>query len=333
MIHLSELNDQPIVFGSQEDKEAQLLALLHDINQVVPFTLKDTKFSKRYSHPKNDHAKIISDLTRIFGKLFGFDRKKTKEIAYGLEHHDASYDKDKTYLLNNFDYPSQLLHDADKIFGASLETDIESLTIGMLERNYQANKGAAGAYLFREEIPKEIRDVIKYGDRCLTDASSLVRAELHLQMCTPSAKIIAEQRRNIANRSIRKVYGKYFDLTHNYIYNNIPEILAGNKPNLRLSIVGMDQTEQPISNSIKDLSTFETEINRLYNTPIHISDEDKFTDRYGDNHARGLKIRVYNSDDNSEIHLDPSIARFCFNKNGRQEFLDKLVLAFQNGLH
>lgn len=337
ILHLAVKNNNPITPGSTEDKQAQLMALLHDIAQTITFALDNTKFRTRYSHQKNDHAQIIGDLGRIFGRSLGFNRTQMLELTFGLTHHDDSYYN--IYHHETFNRMSKLLHDSDKIFGTSLSTDISELTIGMLERNYQANRGENGSYVFREEIPKSTRNLIMYGDRCMSDAISLVRKEFNIEMYTQAGQEIAEQRRQIALNSAQKVYGKFFDLTNNFISQHILEYIQGNRPNMKLTIVGMEQEESELPQPISTISDFTEEVEKLYQTPIHLQNEHKFLNRYGKNHARGLKIHVvdttqsFGDQHTIDLYLDPSIARYCLKQNGREEFLEKVNLAFQNGVH
>ena len=95
----------------------------------------------------------------------------------------------------------------------------------------------------------------------------------------------------------------------------------------------MDQEEEPID--IKNLNTDSLKklVDDIYNTPIKLKirkdDIKKFSDRYDlSTDARGLKIRVLGTQTNKDVYLDPSIARFYFILNGREEFIRAITQAF-----
>lgn len=337
MLHLAQKDGNPIDPNSEDDKKAQLLALLHDVMQSLPFALSDAQnpFAQRYSKPKNEHAKIIADLTKIFGMSLGFDRQTVKQLSYGLEVHDSSYAGTTAEHENKLDYLSKLLHDADR-FGASLETDIPTLTAGMLKRNYEANRGAKGSYLVRDDVLEETRDRILYGDRCLIDSVSLVRKEFELKMFTEAGKELAKQRRAARDEQIISVYTEFYDMTNDYISDVILPNLGTENSQIILTIDGMDQVEKPLEQPIQNAEMLQSLINKLYETPIALklneADRARFQERYDvDSDARGLKIHVQNIPDaqiKTDVYIDPSIARFCFMENGREQFQNLIKLAF-----
>jgi hypothetical protein len=324
MLYIDEKEKKKLKPGSEQDKQAQLMALLHDSMQTLPFNIKGDICDLQYDNPKNQHADIIADIVDKFGYIVGFKPNKIANFVFGLRHHDASYNtaRDKEDHSKNFNYLSKLLHDADKIFGASYSKDIRDLVSGMMKRNYQANRGGKGSYILRD-LEKSIRELIVYGDRCFSDALSLVFSELKIRMTTKTGKKIAKERKEYAVAQAKIVYGKYFDSTYNYIHEKLkPElekIWIGSSI-LALSIVGMDQEEKQI-NDINSLDELKNLIKELYDTPIEISKAILNQDRYPDKHARGLKIRVYDKFTKKEVFLDPSIARFCFSENGKEKFL------------
>jgi 5'-deoxynucleotidase YfbR-like HD superfamily hydrolase len=331
MLYLDEKENKKLVPDSKLDKRAQLMALVHDSMQVLPFDIKGDNCELKYNHPKNEHAAIIAVITKKFGHVIGFSPETIAETIFGLKYHDRSYNNEK--FNTEFDYISKLLHDSDKIFGASGSVDVSNLVSGMLERNYQANKGASGSYLLRN-LSLEIRNLIIYGDRCYSDSVSLVRKEFKLEMSTITGKKLASERRKFAIQQVTKVYGKHFDLTKKFINDNLKQELVKlgtDSANLVLSIVGMDQEKKLIQKGdINNLDQLEKLINELYETPIKIIKPIINPDRYDKDAARGLKIRVFNNETKSEFFIDPSIARFCFRENGRTEFLELITRVFSS---
>ncbi len=148
-----------------------------------------------------------------------------------------------------------------------------------------------------------------------------------------SGKKIAQERVKAALDQVRSVYGYFFDLTAKYLEEILIPNLGKTNSLLHLSTVGMDQEEKPID--IKNLNTDSLKrlINDIYNTPIKLKiredDIKKFSDRYDlSTDARGLKIRVLDTQTNKDVYLDPSIARFYFMLNGREEFIREITQAF-----
>jgi hypothetical protein len=335
MIHLSQLDGQPIQPNTIEDTQAQLMALLHDAAQDLPFAIQVNGFLSD-SNQKNEHARIMAAIVKLYGSKFGFRTKEINQIAKGIQHHDISF---HGYLLeaDQISYVAQLLHDADKLFGASLDTDIQSLVKEMLKRNYEANRGPKGSYLIRTEFDEERRSRVRYGDRCFSDSVSVVRKEFQLPIYTQAGQEIAQQRREIALKHIQEVYGYFFDLTNNYLKDNLFPKLGNLDPNIQMSITGMDQPERlltPVPKSKKELLKL---LQQLYSTPIKIdfskNGVEKISDRYNLNtDARGLKIHIVNltlsNTRDRDIYLDPSIARFCLIPNGKDLFLAEISKAF-----
>jgi len=322
MIHLSQLDGKKIKAGTKNDRLAQLFSLLHDIMQIVPSGFNGKLAN---SNPKNEHARIIGALSRMFGKKLGFDSETVRELTFGLLVHDSSYRN--VYYWEKLAYLYKIGHDADKIFGASIQTDVEIIAREMIARNYQANRGPNGSYVLRTDLTDSYRKKIQYGDRCMNDAVSLVRKEYETQMYTKAGEKIASERERVSAKQIISEYGRFYDLTANYISENIfPQEKVN--PLLKMTIVGMDQEEKQLNRRIKNKTQLKLLINRLYRTPIQLKQAHKFIGRYSENSARGLKICVLNLATEEEIYLDPSIARFCFMQNGKKKFLKEIAKAF-----
>lgn len=334
ILHLAKQDGKPIVSGSCQDQQAQLFALLHDIAQVLPFSAYNSGHISRMNQ-KNEHARILSALVKMFGIKAGFDKKATAEFSFAIKTHDSTY---SNVRYPEIDYIFQLGHDSDKIFGSSMKKDIKTITKGMLKRNYEANRGPKGSYLLRTELTKTYRNNISYGDRCLSDAVSLVRREFGIEMYTQAGRRIAEERRNSAMEQIKEVYGYFFDLTKAYIEDKVLPILGKQKSNLIVTETGMDQVEKPLRYMPTTRLELQNLFDTLYETPIRLAidpvDEKKYTDRYNlETDARGLKIHVVDTNTGKDVYLDPSIARFCFSQDGRERFLEEITTAFQNGIH
>lgn len=332
MLYLSKKEAQPIETNSSHDLQAQLFALLHDMMQDLPFTIVKNKKTARINQ-KNDHAKIMAKLIKQSGIHFGFDEQTIEEFSFGILVHDSSYFN--LYYSEALNYISKLGHDSDKLLGASTKTDPYSLTESMLKRNYEANRGPKGSYLIRTELDSAYRSKIKYGDRCLSDSVSLVKKEFTLQMYTNTGKKMAQKRVEAALDQIRSVYGYFFDLTQEFIDTNIIPNIGKKNTGITMSTVGMDQDEIPIDYTKLTKSKFKKLISDLYKTPIQLhiaaTDKKKFSDRYNlETDARGLKLHVQKKDSNTDIYLDPSIARFCFMPNGREAFIKEITQAFSS---
>lgn len=330
IVYLSEQDGNPIQKSSIQDIHAQLFALLHDAMQDLPFSIAKNDQTKNCNQ-KNDHAKIMAELIYSSGTYFGFDTQTIEEFGFGILVHDSSYFN--IHYAEKLNYLSKLGHDSDKLLGASYKTDPQSVTESMLKRNYEANRGPKGSYLLRTELDRNYRAKIVYGDRCLSDSVSLVKKEFTLKMYTKSGEKIAQERIKAALDQVRSVYGYFFDLTAKYLDEILIPNLEKINSQLLLSTVGMDQEEKPINISKLNKKTLENLVNKLYNTPIElkISEDDikKFSDRYNlSTDARGLKIRVLDTQTNKDVYLDPSIARFYFLPNGREKFTHEITLAF-----
>lgn len=333
MLYIDKKEKQELFPDSIKDKQAQLMALVHDSMQVLPFNLENEKFRLTYKNPKNNHADIIADIIQECGQLFGLSDEFLKPFVFGIRVHDSSYKNE--YYPEKLNYISKLLHDSDKIFGASIKTDISALTESMLKRNYEANRGPKGSYLHRSELDLDYANKIEYGDRCLSTSVFLIRREFTINMYTHVGKLIAEQRRALAIDQVKSVYGYFFDLTYDYINNFIIPHIQTSMPELKITIAGMDQEEKPLETKLTSKSELATLIDDLYKTPIklNIDDEDieKFCQRYNlSTDPRGLKLHIHNVEKNDDVYIDPSIARFCFVPNGRETFLNEITAIFQD---
>ena len=330
ILYLSEQDGSTIHENSEQDIQAQLFALLHDVMQDLPFTLSKNNQLENINQ-KNDHAKIMAELIYSSGTHFGFDAQTTEEFGFGILVHDSSYFN--VHYSEKLNYLSKLGHDSDKLLGASYKTDPRSVTESMLKRNYEANRGPKGSYLLRTELDKKYRAKIVYGDRCLSDSVSLVKKEFTLQMYTESGKKIAQERVKAALDQVRSVYGYFFDLTAKYLEETLIPNLGKTNSQLLLSTVGMDQEEKHIDITSLNTATLKKLITDIYNTPIKLKiredDIKKFSDRYDlSTDARGLKIRVLDTQTNTDVYIDPSLARFYFVPNGREEFIHEITQAF-----
>lgn len=329
MLYLSELHNQPIQPETTLDKQAQLVSLFHDFIQVIPYTITENR-DLIAADLKNEHAQIMATLIRMFGQSVGFDSQTTESLAFSIEQHDSSYNN---VYHENFDFLSQLLHDSDKLFGASYKTDSSTLAIQMLKRNYQVNHGPKGSYLLRVELNSEYRKLFEYGDRCWNDCVAVITKELEITMYTQIGKQVAQQRKRVAVKKAHQVYSHFFDITIDCIQNQVVPALTVKPPHLALTVVGMNQPEIPLAEIVQNAAELELGLNKLYNTPIMLNNAQQFAHRYNSKKdARGLKIRVINTTTNTENYIDPSIGRFCLLKNGKELFLQEVLKAFQERL-
>ena len=338
ILHLAKLDAKPIAPGSVEDQEAQLFALFHDVMQTLPFAIKKNTKKGKFAtiNQKNEHARIMAVLTRRFGTKLGFDQKVVRNFAFGVQEHDSSYDK-KMYP-EKLGYIQMLGHDADKIYGASIKTDADTITKAMLERNYEANRGEKGSYLLRTEKTKADREKFRYGDRWFLDCIAVIIRELTIEMYTQAGKEVAQLRRESAIDQIHIVYGNFFDLTNSVITQELYPSSEHLPDFLELSITGADQLTQPLSIPTRpeDLCAV---IDFLYNKPLILEPKNHRPGYNPETDARGWKISIKTRNTDNlikERFLDPSIARFCFIADGRELFLTAITEAFQqhftNGL-
>jgi hypothetical protein len=321
MHHLIEIDQQNI--SETQDQQLQLLALLHDAMQTLPFSLPEkTNGILAQKNQKNEHARIIGALTRLYGKQLGFDQKTTRALAFGLKEHDSTYNG-VFYPNGEFTYLSKLLHDADKLYGASNQTDTEALLYGMLLRNFEANRGMKGSYLIRTELDAEYRSKIKYGDRAYSDSLAVIFRELELPMYTPAGKAIAQERKIKAIEAMHTVYGDIFDQTAITISKIMTPAINGELEDATFSIAAIGHPAESVE--IQSQQELHSQIETLYEKPLILPKKYQ-RNGYEETDARGWKLLITVS--GKTYCIDPSIARFCIQDDGRQLFLDKLTEAF-----
>ncbi len=321
MHHLIDIDQNEIT--ETQDQQLQLLALLHDAMQMLPFSMPEKTTGKlAQSNQKDEHARIIAALTRLYGQQLGFNSKDIRELSFGLREHDSSYNGGEAD--KEFNYVSALLHDADKLFGASYKTDTESLLSGMLERNFEANRGQKGANLVRTELDADFRKKVTYGDRCYTDSLAVIFRELELPMYTQAGQKIASERRKQALESMHKVYGEIFDRTK-IILSEIAIPAIENQSNLVIfNETAMGHEPKIIKlDSKKELLN---KIDELYNKVLVLPKKYQ-RNGYEITDIKGWKLQIIENGV-TQHDIDPSIARFCIQENGKQAFLDELTSAF-----
>lgn len=313
-----------------DDAQLQLLCLLHDSMQMLPFAHQQEKMGHlARSNQRNEHARIIAAITYKFGKQFGFDKRTIRALSFGLQKHDSSY-ANEYYPNGKLSQLSQLLHDADKLYGASYEADITSLVAGMLKRNFEANVGAKGSYLIRTALTRKYREKLTYGDRCYSDSIAVILRELGLKMYTNSGRKVAKERRVAAVAEMQKVYGEFFDETRDFIHTTlIPNLKNPQALEIRIIAMGKEPKHVAVPMSENKLQSI---IERLYNKPL-LLDKKYQRKNYKLTDARGWKLSVTEAKTGKVTFIDPSIARFCFKSNGREQFIKTLTRAFKSQLN
>ena len=307
----------------EQDKQLQLLALLHDAMQTLPFSYPPKKSGiLSQENQKNEHARIIAVLTRQFGAQLGLDPHTVRALAFGLKEHDSSYNS-VYYPNGSFSYLSKLLHDADKLYGASVRTEIQELIAGGLRRNFQANEGIKGSFLLRADLTPKYRAKLTYGDRCYSDSLAVALKEFNLQMYTQAGTEVASQKLAVALEQMQTVYGELYDQTRSLIETQIiPKI-----DSQQLQFYSQAMEHEPQTEYINSTDLLKKTILNLYEKVL-ILPEKYQRPNYKNTDARGWKLFVAIQD---KLHsIDPSIARFCFSENGKQEFLDAIQVAFEN---
>lgn len=319
--HLVEMDD--VDLSESQDAQLQLLALTHDVMQILPFSMPEkTTGQLAQKNQKNEHARIIGALARMYGRSLGFDKQTTASLSFGLRKHDSTYDN-QFYPNGELGYLSKVLHDSDKLFGASMHTDAQRLVSGGLKRNLVANDGVKGGYLIRTELDAGYRGKLKYGDRCFSDSVAVVFRELGLPMYTEAGKKVDAERLEHAMEQMQVVYGEVFENTNRLIFSEIIPMLQNQDQNMRLYSSGMDQGEESVS--IQTAQELENLINKLYNRELTLSEKIK-RNGYQDSDARGWKL--FAEIDGQTHAIDPSVARFCFQEDGKEVFFAELKKAF-----
>lgn len=319
--HLVEMDD--VDLSESQDAQLQLLALTHDVMQILPFSMPEkTTGQLAQKNQKNEHARIIGALARMYGRSLGFDKQTTASLSFGLRKHDSTYDN-QFYPNGELGYLSKVLHDSDKLFGASMHTDAQRLVSGGLKRNLVANDGVKGGYLIRTELDAGYRGKLKYGDRCFSDSVAVVFRELGLPMYTEAGKKVDAERLEHAMEQMQVVYGEVFENTNRLIFSEIIPMLQNQDQNMRLYSSGMDQGEESVS--IQTAQELESLINKLYNRELTLSEKYK-RNGYEDSDARGWKL--FAEIDGQTHAIDPSVARFCFQEDGKEVFFAELKKAF-----
>lgn len=302
------------------DIELQMLALLHDAFQSLPYQVAGEKCGIVSKVQKNDHARIVAKLLRVFGKKFGLPESKIAELSFALETHDSSYEGE--IYPDEMPFTGALLHDSDKLFGASSNTHPQKLARGLFFRNAVANYSSSGAYLVRNLDP-DYRSKITYGDRCYSDGFSLALAEVSFPMYTQSAQTIAAERRKYALQELLSVYELIFDTTQTQIEKTILPNL--NTPSLQMFADALGHEPNRIE-TITTPSEFQAAILQLYDTVLTLPKEYHRNSYVTPNDSRGWKIVVFFG--KQKFTIDPSIARFCFAPNGKADFLQLVEQAF-----
>lgn len=319
--HLVEIDGQDL--SENQDAQLQLLALTHDVMQILPFSMPEKTSGKlAEKNQKDEHARIIAALARMYGRSLGFDKQTTASLSFGLRKHDSTYDN-QFYPNGELGYLSKVLHDSDKLFGASMHTDAPRLVSGGLKRNHVANIGVKGGYLIRTDLDAEYRGKLKYGDRCFSDSVAVVFRELGLPMYTEAGKKVDAERLDHAPEQMQIVYGEIFDEANNLIFSEIIPRLQNQDQSMRLFSSGMDQEKEPVT--IQTEQELESLIDNLYNRELVLSEKYK-RNGYQNSDARGWKL--FAEIDGQTHAIDPSVARFCFQQDGKEVFFAELKKAF-----
>lgn len=317
-LHKLETHTDP---SNEVDIEMQLLAVLHDAFQTLPYEVAGENCGIVSKVQKNDHARIVAVILKRCAHLFNIPQQKAKELAFALEMHDSSYDR--ILYPEQMCFTGQLLHDSDKLFGTATTVDPQLLARGLFRRNAIANSSSSGAYLMRAELKPDYRQKITYGDRCYSDGFSLALAEVSFPMYTNSAQAISKERKKHAEKELLKVYSDIFDNLNQVLQTIIIPNLS--QKDMQVFAVSLGNTPKRLTH-ITNATDLANTINEMYTTVLTLPKAYHRNSYVTPNDSRGWKLEVlYNQ---NEFIIDPSIARFCFMKNGKQEFLRIVSEAF-----
>lgn len=330
MQHLQKL--QGSGYKQLPDVTMQMVSLLHDITQgfqqIDVLTGKEMKVNARAKH-----GQAIALVFKLFGKQLGFSPQEVREMYWALRDHDNGYNR-RDMADGRYGLMAALLHDADKLFGASRNHEsIELLVEQIIRRNYLGNQSIMGSYLFRHDLSWEYRLRFTYGDRWFNDCLTVVLFELFgMPHFSRGGRAIAEQMRPVVFKVLLKTYLEVFD-EHQQLYQRWRET------GTRLSIVGWShENDEPKKVS----STFQKEevigpakqlplegvIQILTETPIILAKRYKRSAYNFTQDARGWKIRLFFSDQSSVL-VDPSVLFFVLAPQGREQFTQALIKSTQ----
>ena len=294
----------------RDDSIIQIEAVMHDIFQILPNLYPQTGNEVKNGDKRLDHPMLAAIAIVKMGRMFGIDRKQARTIAKDVLQHDNAYDKKRTELSNIGKY----IADADKLFGAGLETDPKKMVGSIIDRNRQGVMTAAkqlkpdGWPLLRDDIDDHNW---KYGDRWYADRLSAVIADIYgLEFETKIGKEIGQQRREVFLEVAQEKYGQEYDEMQDMVKHWQNAIKQ--QQNIEVELIGKNK------DSIKSIKLDNQDlplaiINTAYYSKLLLPLK---TDKA---YPKGWMVKVTINDET--FIIDPSIARF----STKEKFLEKLA--------
>jgi len=150
--YLAEMDNQNKL-GAVEDREMQLLAVVHDwmrfFNGVHLETGEKIGGWEETKTPK--HAVRAAIVMRVLGASLGFNREKTRQIVRNLMYHDMVFDnrsdKKRQQAAKRMDAVGRWFHDADKLYAFGVEKDVLKMAEAVIDRNRLGSYKPEGWYL------------------------------------------------------------------------------------------------------------------------------------------------------------------------------------------
>ena len=292
-------------FDPTNDSMKQAGAVLHDYGQLLPGYKSPVAAVPFDGNFRAAHANIMAELIYMFGRKLGLKASEVDDLAISVRRHDDVY---KGIKHPHLSYSGQLLSDADKLFGAGLETDPLEMMAASLVRNRKGSYKPEGWYLLRDLTPEQ-RTNWRYGHRWLADS---VTAALHdtygLTYYTGAAARLDHDKQKVFEMAANRYYSKLFD-DHAQMIKEWEQI-----PYAPVQLVGFQQ-QPKVYIPHHDISEI---IDHAYSLPFFLPDNYS-AEGY---ESAGWMVQVVLPDE--RLLIDPSIARFATRPNGRQQFLARI---------
>lgn len=317
---MRDLARQEERLGELDDSMLQALPVLHDLVQGLPF-VHPTGGRGMRGNQRKQHARVMAALVKGFGGRLGLSEVEIEVLATSIKRHDEAFEG---RIYSDTPYEGQLLSDADKLYGSSLERNAVGLAKGMIARNRQGGVGRGGWYTIRREINTERGDRWKYGDRWAFDRLRAVRAQVfRMPMYTEAGRAAQEGIKGVFVEQARDSFGDEFDQVFEQVSGWIERPWE-----YEVSLAGRGRGGRVWRNEVGEGEPVVDVIKRAYETPLQL--EEKYR-RLSDMVLKGWKV-VLTKNGQEEV-IDPSIALYAFDKfgerldqdRGRQLFVESCI--------
>lgn len=282
----------------ENDSKMQVVAALHDLMQILPFTNPKTGESLD-GDKRRMHADTAANVLLVFGKELELTREEIYELGVAVKDHDDVY---MGKVSKRLSYLGQLLSDADKLYGAGI-LNADDLAEVAIRRNQKGAGNSQGWYLLRNLSINEVRKW-RYGDRWNSNRLSAVLTDMKLHFFSEHGRKIARLRKKSFLTKAPELYSSEYDTTVQVLQQLLDRVNTKDKI---VFLTGKGQQPEEIAiHSEEDLAVI---INEAYERELPL--EKKYR-REGFS-PRGWMIQFDLDEEN--IVIDPSIARFAFQEN------------------